>query len=290
MKKYWWVLLLIVFLFTGCVNQSDYDTLNESYLSEVKKSGEFSAENDQLKSEILAQKSQIEQITAENTELSSKIEIMEKEYSAISAELDELKNGAENRMIKIRNLFEDEKYSEVVKAADELHEKFNGTEQDMQAQELSAKSTKIIEQIEAEKRAEEERAAAEALKSEQEKAREIIRVTKVAVSKPDSAGGVELYFNYVNNSEKTIKYVTFGVTFYNAVGDVVTCQYKRDTINRCKDTGPFEKGQGRSGTWWHWGDFYNWDIKSVKLVSLSIEYTDGTTRSLTDKEIEYVQY
>ncbi|MCQ2419874.1 MAG: hypothetical protein MJ118_01930, partial [Clostridia bacterium] len=135
-----------------------------------------------------------------------------------------------------------------------------------------------------------------ALKDEADKqaaideARSIIRVTKVAVSNPDSAGGVELYFNFVNNAPKTIKYVYFGVTFYNAVGDVVTCEYKRDKINNCYDTGPFETGEGRNGTWWHWGDFYNWEIKSCKLVSSSMEYMDGTTRTFSEDEIGYVQY
>lgn len=87
--------------------------------------------------------------------------------------------------------------------------------------------------------------------AEIEEARKLIRVTKVAVSAPDSAGGVELYFNYINNSDKVIKYVNFSVTFYNAVGDVVKGKYDQSTVNRCYDTGPFKKGEGRTGTWWH---------------------------------------
>ena len=123
-----------------------------------------------------------------------------------------------------------------------------------------------------------------------EEARNIIRVTKVDVSAPDSAGGVELYFNFINNSDKTIKYVYFAVTFYNSVGDEVSGKYNYGTINRCQDTGPFETGEGRTGTWWHWGDYYNWEIKSVKLVELSIEYMDGTTVTLTKDQVDGVQY
>ena len=126
--------------------------------------------------------------------------------------------------------------------------------------------------------------------AEIEEARKLIRVTKVAVSAPDSAGGVELYFNYINNSDKVIKYVNFSVTFYNAVGDVVKGKYDQSTVNRCYDTGPFKKGEGRTGTWWHWGYFYNWDITSVKLVDLSIEYTDGTTVTFTKDQVDGVQY
>lgn len=126
--------------------------------------------------------------------------------------------------------------------------------------------------------------------AEIEEARQLIRVTKVAVSAPDSAGGVELYFNYINNSDKVIKYVNFSVTFYNAVGDIVKGKYNQSTVNYCYDTGPFKKGEGRTGTWWHWGDFYNWDITSVKLVDLSIEYTDGTTVTFTKDQVDGVQY
>ena len=131
---------------------------------------------------------------------------------------------------------------------------------------------------------------AQEVQKEIEEAKKLIRVTKVAVSAPDSAGGVELYFNYINNSDKVIKYVNFSVTFYNAVGDVVKGKYDQSTVNRCYDTGPFKKGEGRTGTWWHWGDFYNWDITSVKLVDLSIEYTDGTTVTFTKDQVDGVQY
>ena len=131
---------------------------------------------------------------------------------------------------------------------------------------------------------------AQEVQKEIEEAKKLIRVTKVAVSAPDSAGGVELYFNYINNSDKVIKYVNFSVTFYNAVGDVVKGKYNQSTVNRCYDTGPFKKGEGRTGTWWHWGDFYNWDITSVKLVDLSIEYTDGTAVTLTKDQVAGVQY
>ena len=113
---------------------------------------------------------------------------------------------------------------------------------------------------------------------------------RIWVSKPDSAGGVELYFNFTNNSDKVIKYITFGATFYNAVGDVVTCKYKRDVINYCSDTGPYAKGEGLSGSGWYWGDYYNWDIKSVKLVYLSIEYMDGTEYAFSNDQIEAIQY
>ena len=126
--------------------------------------------------------------------------------------------------------------------------------------------------------------------AEIEKARKLIRVTKVAVSAPDSAGGVMLYFNFINNSDKTIKYLHFGVTFYNAVNDIVLPNYDKQAINYCKETGPYKKGEGLSGTNWYWGKYYSFDIKTVKLVYLSIEYTDGTTVTFTKNQVDGVQY
>ena len=92
----------------------------------------------------------------------------------------------------------------------------------------------------------------------------------------------------VNSRERF--YINFGVTFYNTVGDVVTCTIKKDVVNYCQNTGPYKKGEGLTGTTYYWGKFYNFNIKTVKLVSLEIEYMDGPTIKFTDKEIEYVQY
>lgn len=130
----------------------------------------------------------------------------------------------------------------------------------------------------------------EAKKDAIEKARSIIRVKKVWLSEFDSVGGIDVLINYTNNSEKVIKYATFGVQFYNSVGDVVTCEIKKDRINYCEDIGPYAKGEGLNNTNWRWGKFYNWNIAYVKLVSLEIEYMDGSKVNLTGEELEYVQY
>jgi len=125
---------------------------------------------------------------------------------------------------------------------------------------------------------------------EKKEAKKILRVTKVECSEPDSAGGVSLYINFENKSKKTIKYIVFGVVFYNAVDDVVVCKYKRDIVNRCRDTGPYETGRGLKGYGTYWGKFYNNSIERAELDLIEIEYMDGTEISLSKKQIEYVQY
>lgn len=123
-----------------------------------------------------------------------------------------------------------------------------------------------------------------------DEARSLFRVTRIWCSSHDSVGGVNVYFNFINNSDKVVNYVNFGFTFYNAVGDVVKCEYENATINRCYKTGPYAKGEGLSGYGWSWGKYYNWDIARVELVSLSLEYSDGTTYRFTDDQIAAVQY
>ena len=93
-----------------------------------------------------------------------------------------------------------------------------------------------------------------------------------------------------NKSTKTIKYLNFGVTFYNSVGDVVLPDYSNQRINYCTDTGPFATGQGRSGSNWYWGKFYDSTISSVELVYLQIDYMDGTSKLFSAEELKYVEY
>lgn len=123
-----------------------------------------------------------------------------------------------------------------------------------------------------------------------EKALGAIRVEKLWCSTPDAFGGVKLYINFTNKSEKTIKYVNFAVKFHNAVGDVVKCKLKDEDTYYCQATGPYETGEGLSGSNYYWGEYYNSTITSAKLVSLSIDYMDNTSVSFKGTEVDYIQY
>lgn len=129
----------------------------------------------------------------------------------------------------------------------------------------------------------------ESIRKEREKAKSLIRVSRVSISNPDSVGGVELYLNFTNKSAKTIKYIDFGVSFYNNVGDIVR-DWRIDEIVYCRATGPYAQGEGLTGTQWYWGKYYSWDIKRVRLVSLDIEYMDGTRSSVSKDLLDYIQY
>lgn len=82
-----------------------------------------------------------------NSDLQSKVSTLSDENNTLKAELDELKNGATNRIIEISQLYEEEKYNEVITKANELHEKFNGTAEDNEAQRLVMRSNDMINKI-----------------------------------------------------------------------------------------------------------------------------------------------
>lgn len=216
-----------------------------------------------------------EQLEKENQQLREQIE-------DLIFQIEELKNGADNLIIEIRSLYEQNKYDEVIEKAKVLHEKHNGVPQDIEAQKLV---NQIISQCEEEERIRKEEAA----KSKQDKLREIIRVKRVYIFDTNSAGKVDISINFINNSEKIIKYVDFSVVPYNAVGDAVKDHGKYDSEKSFRATGPFERGQGlKSGL--YWDGWYNSTIVSLKLTKIEIEYMDGSKVEIPKEDIQYIMY
>ena len=107
-----------------------------------------------------------------------------------------------------------------------------------------------------------------------------IVIDKIGVSRPNSAGGVDFQYGATNLSEKTIKYLTFTGTPYNAVGDRVRGEIRRSSSFSCKDTGPYASnlstGNRRCENAW-----YNHTIQCVKVTRVKITYMDNTTRNFT---------
>lgn len=120
-----------------------------------------------------------------------------------------------------------------------------------------------------------------------ELAESTLSISKFSYSSFDSVGGVDIYINFTNKSDKTIKYIYFKVSFYNAVGDVLETKYE-DEILYLQDTGPYAPGEGRYGTSSYWGSYYSWQIDSMKLLYCAVEYTDGTTVYFDEDEVQYL--
>ncbi|MBW7473881.1 hypothetical protein K0T92_03920 [Paenibacillus oenotherae] len=222
--------------------------------------------------------------------LNAKISGLQSEMTAMTNELDEVKNGPQNDLIAIRNSYEKKQYLEVIAKAKKIHEKYNGTPEDKEAQKLAASSTQILSKLDAERKAEADRKKAEAAKSAREKARGILRVSKVYPGEPNSADGVNLYVHWTNKSDKTIKYIYFEVVPYNAVGDIVSSDIGGGSTFRGMHTGPTKPGVS-FGSQYYWENaWYNNTITQVQLRKVDITYMDESTITLSGDDITHIQY
>ena len=126
-----------VMLLTGCGGsklQEELDTLQAEYDA-------LKAENDSLQKE--------------KEKLEADMASLQEEKDALAAENDELKNGPAALIVKIRNAWESGKRQETVDLAGELHERYNGCEEDKEGQDLAGKAGAKLEEA-ASKKAEEE--------------------------------------------------------------------------------------------------------------------------------------
>lgn len=102
-----------------------------------------------------------------------------------------------------------------------------------------------------------------------------IAITFASLSSPNSVGGHDAHFTYINKSNKTIKYLYWTGRFYNDVDDIVYCNIRDYSSFTGKDTGPVAPGETGGGVW----DcvIYNWSASYIKFSDISITYTDGST-------------
>ena len=114
-------------------------------------------------------------------------------------------------------------------------------------------------------------------------ASKIIKITSSYLHSPNSAGGCDYTFCYENNSPKTIKYLYWTGTVYNAVNDPVYCEIDRTATHSGKDTGPVVQGNSGGGTWNN--ILYNYSADTLKLKNIRITYMDGSSASIAEADI-----
>ncbi len=125
----------------------------------------------------------------------------------------------------------------------------------------------------------------------------------------NSADGVSVYITWENRSSKEIKYIYFRVELFNRVNDRLDCDISGDYEKWLKQTGPIPQGKGmynggagrhflpevsnsehdrdESNGWAsrYWDNmWYNSTAHYVKVTGIEIEYMDGSTYTMHDKE------
>jgi len=96
-----------------------------------------------------------EKLNSEYEELNSSYTQVKKEKETLQAEYDEVVNGASAQLTEIKNAFEAGEWQTVIDKTSALHEKYNGSNEDIEAQELAATSKAKLEEAAAAKAAEE---------------------------------------------------------------------------------------------------------------------------------------
>lgn len=100
---------------------------------------------------------------------------------------------------------------------------------------------------------------------------------------PNSAGGVSVKGSFVNNSSKTIKYISLRFTPYNSVGDAVGCSIKGGSEYGLRCTGPYAPNS--TNQFFGENMWYNNSISSVRVTSADIQYMDGTEETIPGSQI-----
>ena len=126
----------------------------------------------------------------------------------------------------------------------------------------------------------------ESLSPSAQKAADIITIQRSRLASPNSAGGCDYDLEFTNMTSKTIKYLYWYGNVYNAVGDKVPCTIRNTYSFAGKDTGPYADKAIGGGEW----DciIYNWSAKEMRLTKITINYMDGTTVSLSAKDISSI--
>ena len=120
--------------------------------------------------------------------------------------------------------------------------------------------------------------ATDSLKATSKQGIAILKSRIFDVSEHTEGTGFEV--TVYNSGRKTIKYVTFSVTGLNAVNDPVRDRLRNTTAPMLRGIGPIEPGDTGSYT-----KDYMWMtdiVESFRISQIKLEYTDGTTKILTD--------
>ena len=103
----------------------------------------------------------------------------------------------------------------------------------------------------------------------------------------NTADGVESYFTYYNTSKKTIKYVDFYFSLYNAVGDKCYLKYNKSYTGSVRGVGPVEPECSGSWTWDRATHYTTSDASEMRIVKIVITYMDKTIKILTGNAIKF---
>ncbi|MEK6658107.1 MAG: hypothetical protein AABY36_00330, partial [Campylobacterota bacterium] len=115
-----------------------------------------------------------------------------------------------------------------------------------------------------------------------------ILITAKGETRPNSAGGVDTYINFVNISNKNIKYVDVGFIPFNGVNEKVSSSIGNQSLKLLRFTGPLEQDKHSRAYWKN--VWYNNSIKCSHIVSVKVIYMDDSNQIIDESEIKNLMY
>lgn len=100
-------------------------------------------------------KERYESINTQLSDVRERASDLQTKVNDLQAKLDELENGASTQLVEIKNAYENGEWQNVIDLAGKLHEKYNGSEEDKEAQEMAKNSQSKLDEAAAAKAAEE---------------------------------------------------------------------------------------------------------------------------------------
>lgn len=113
------------------------------------------ASNSGLKRQITDLDSENAKIQKELDEANDTNKELEKQVDTLNEKIDELENGASAQLVAIKNAYDSGEWEKVVNLAADLHNAYNGSAEDIEAQQLAAEAQGKIDEANAAKAAEE---------------------------------------------------------------------------------------------------------------------------------------
>lgn len=105
----------------------------------------------------------------------------------------------------------------------------------------------------------------------------------------NSAQGIEPFFTFFNSSKKTIKYIDFYFSVYNAVGDKCYLKFERSYVGNVRGVGPVEPFEAGSWNWDRATHYTSGDASEMRVVKVVITYMDKTVKTLTGNSLIFEQ-
>lgn len=138
--------ILILALIVLGVNYSNttaqLGSITQSYSESQKK---YSAEKEETKK----LSSQIEKLQASKTNLESENADLSSKNADLQSQINELEHGASAQLVSIKNAFDSQDWQKVVDLGAQLHQKYNGSAEDNEAQNLVAQAQQKIQEAQA---------------------------------------------------------------------------------------------------------------------------------------------